>query len=409
VIFVQGVPRSGTTVLVALLAAHPQIQGVEAESHLFDFGVDRLFDNFEGRHPNLHGLSSFFDQRGQLVDLARDLCDGVLLSMRSHVGLGQEPALIVEKTPTSLTEQGRDLQRKRECFPDAWYLHIVRDGEAVTRSLMRAPWLPDRSRATCSRMWRETIEATRNSLGDHPRYREVSHEQLKVDPVRVIGELYGWLNLDSREEALEAVEVLSREQFSELGAVPVGQARGGGGGGRPFAALRSRTPTPVRDRVGKIRRRLGPRARSLSAVERELSHDFVRALRERNEGTLKAITTSNLSMIYRSADGDVVTEGPDAHRALFDLARSLFGRGHMGEWWASTGVGVGESWTSAPGQPHSLIFLSAHGGDASRVDLALCLSVKDGSIVRVVVLSAGPLEGRPLHALPASTLAEGIS
>jgi len=98
VIFVQGAPRSGTTALVALLAAHPQIGGVQSESYLFDFGVDRLSDNFEGRHPSLHGLRSYVERREQLVDLARDLCAGVLMSMRSHVGVGEEPALVVEKT-----------------------------------------------------------------------------------------------------------------------------------------------------------------------------------------------------------------------------------------------------------------------------------------------------------------------
>jgi len=36
--------------------------------------------------------------------------------MCSRIGLGREPALIVEKTPTSLTEGGLDLERKRECF-----------------------------------------------------------------------------------------------------------------------------------------------------------------------------------------------------------------------------------------------------------------------------------------------------
>ena len=34
VIFVEGAPRSGTTWLVTLLATHPEIAGVEAESHL---------------------------------------------------------------------------------------------------------------------------------------------------------------------------------------------------------------------------------------------------------------------------------------------------------------------------------------------------------------------------------------
>ena len=51
VIFVEGAPRSGTTWLVTLLATHPDIAGVQAESHLFDFGVDRVFDNIEGRDP----------------------------------------------------------------------------------------------------------------------------------------------------------------------------------------------------------------------------------------------------------------------------------------------------------------------------------------------------------------------
>src|SRR3712207_3808898 len=87
VIFVEGAPRSGTTWLVTLLATHPEIAGVQAESHLFDFATDRLFDNLEHRHPTLHGLRSYLD-RDQLVDLVRDLCDGVFMAMRDHVAGG---------------------------------------------------------------------------------------------------------------------------------------------------------------------------------------------------------------------------------------------------------------------------------------------------------------------------------
>src|SRR3954452_13428825 len=103
VIFVEGAPRSGTTWLVTLLATHPEIAGVEAESHLFDFGVDRLFDNLEQRHPKLRGLTSYLD-REELVDLVRDLCDGVLLAMRAHVSVGPEPPFVVEKTPIAAGE-----------------------------------------------------------------------------------------------------------------------------------------------------------------------------------------------------------------------------------------------------------------------------------------------------------------
>src|SRR3954451_19450644 len=98
VIFVEGAPRSGTTWLVTLLATHPEIAGVGAESHLFDFGVDRLFDNFEHRDEYRHGLTRYLD-RDELVDLVRDVCDGVLLAMRSHVSAGASPEFVVEKTP----------------------------------------------------------------------------------------------------------------------------------------------------------------------------------------------------------------------------------------------------------------------------------------------------------------------
>ncbi len=48
VIFIEGAPRSGTTWLLSLLATHPDIAG-SRESHVFNYGVDRLFDNFEVR------------------------------------------------------------------------------------------------------------------------------------------------------------------------------------------------------------------------------------------------------------------------------------------------------------------------------------------------------------------------
>src|SRR5947209_8155300 len=171
VIFVEGAPRSGTTWLVTLLAMHPQIAGVDAESHLFDFGVDRLFDNIENRDPLLTGLRSYIDPE-VLVDLVRDLCDGVLGGMRERVSGDATPGFVVEKTPAGARRDGLDLERKRDCYPDAWYLHIVRDREAVIRSLMRAPFMEDRSREGCAAHRDRVVENIRRCFGDLPRYRE---------------------------------------------------------------------------------------------------------------------------------------------------------------------------------------------------------------------------------------------
>ena len=42
--------------------------------------------------------------------------------------------------------------------------------------------------------------------------------------------------------------------------------------------------------------------------------------------------------------------------------------------------------------------MSALGGDAKRVDLALCLAVEEGLVGRVIAIAAGPLSERPIVA-----------
>lgn len=404
VIFVQGAPRSGTTWLVTLLATHSQIAGVEAESHLFESGIDRLFDNFDGRDPHLRGLNSFLEHREQLVDLVRDLSDGVLTAMRDHVSRGPRPDFVVEKTPTSFAAGAPELRRKRECYPDAWFLHIVRDGEAVTRSLMRAPWMPDRSESACRQLWEDCVASTRSALGDHPRYREVSYEDLRADPAAALGELFEWLGVDAGPAALDTVRALSRERYSDLGAVPAQPGR---------RSLRSTARTLAgQARDGGLVRRVVRRGRGSTpapAADAQLAFTFARALREQDAQALGGVTAERVTLAYRSADGDVSATGDAARAALLSIARQLFDRRQVNELWTAAEGGECEWWSRTPGVPFQTIFLSALSGDASRVDLAFGLFPQDGRISEVVVISAGPLAGRPPQVLesPAAVDAAG--
>jgi sulfotransferase family protein len=383
VIFVEGAPRSGTTWLVTLLATHPEIAGVEAESHLFDFGLDRLFDNLEGRDPVFRGLQRYVD-RDEFLDLARDFCDGVLMAMRSHVSNGSTPPFVVEKTPIAGRDDAFDLERKREVYPDAWYVHIVRDREAVIRSLMRAPWMPDRSYAACAAHWDRTVGRARETLGDLPHYREVSYEELRADPGDACRELFEWLGVASDDDVLETVRVLSREQFSELGAVP--PAAGGGRAGRV-------RPLLSRARA-RLERRSAPEQNHTTASA--LAFYFVQAMHERDAETLRSITAPSLEFVYRSADGDLTLREEEARAALVMVAEDTFARRYVGEWWAAPAGGPGEWWTSAPGKAVATIFFSALAGDATRVDFAIALQEADGLVKRAVMISAGPLAGRPV-------------
>jgi hypothetical protein len=397
VIFVEGAPRSGTTWLVTLLATHPEIAGVEAESHLFDFGVDRLFDNFERRHPHIHGLEAFVD-RDEMVDLVRDLCDGVLLGMRSHVSAGAIPPFVVEKTPIQDGIDGLDLARKRECYPDAWHIHIVREREAVARSLMRAPWMPDRSYAACAGLWDRTVGQARAVLGDLPRYREVSYEELRADPAEGCRALFEWLGVDAGDEVLETVRGLSRERFSEHNALPAAPQRSVNA---LVSAARGRLVSGARAvRERRVNRSAGY-GRTAADPGSAAAFYFVRAMRERDAEALRSITAPALELAYRRPDGDLSLAGDDARAALVKIAEELFARHYVGWTWASAG-GPGEWWSSTPGEPFWAIFLSALGGDATRVDVAIGLVLEGELVRRAVIISAGSLEGRPVNPLPGS-------
>ena len=379
VIFVEGAPRSGTTWLVTLLATHADIAGVEAESHLFDFGVDRLFDNLEKRNPPLHGLVAYLD-REQLVDLVRDLCDGIFLAMREHVSAGTEPRFVVEKTPIAEYSHGLDLERKRDCYPDAYYLHIVREREAVINSLMRAPFMQDRSYERCADVYDRDIEAARSKLGDLDRYLEISFEDLRADPAAGMKPVFEWLGVDSGEAALERVRVVSRDPVSDMGAA----APAGGGGG-----LRR----DVKERLKRLRPE--PR-RKEPTPEEALAFYFVRALRTADEGAIRELLSPKVEVVHRNPGGDHVLRGEDGIAHLVDIARRTFARRYISEWWASPGTGPGEWWSSAPGKPFGSVFYSALGGDATRVDMAIGLLMDDGLVSRAVVVATGPLEGRPV-------------
>ena len=385
VIFVEGAPRSGTTWLVTLLATHPEIAGVEAESHLFDFGTDRLFDNLEQRHTQLRGLQAYLN-RDELVDLVRDLCDGVLMAMRKHVSAGAEPPFVVEKTPVAARRDGLDIVRKADCYPDAWYVHIVRDRDAVVKSLMRAPFMADRSFDACAGLWDRVVGDLRTTLGGLRHYREISYESLRSDPAHVCEELFAWLGVSSDDDVLETVRRLSREPFSDLGRAPAAR-----GGRRARLAAAS---AGVQSRLGAAVDRLAERAPTAPADH--LAFEFARAFRLRDAEAFRSLTAPSFELIYRSSGGDEVLRGDSGVAELVRIANETWTRRYVSEWWASSGTGPGDWWTSAPGKPLCTLFLSALGGDATRIDLAIALVVEDDRIKRAVVISAGPLAGRPV-------------
>src|SRR2546423_10775633 len=305
VIFVEGAPRSGTTWLVTLLAMHPQIAGVDAESHLFDSGVDRLFDNRENRDPLLHGLRQYVT-REELLDLTRGLCDGVFMAMRAKVAPTTTPEFVVEKTPVGARKDGLDVELKRDVYPDAWYIHLVRDRESVARSLMRSPFMGDRSHANCAGLWDRVVGDLRRHLGELERYREVSYEELRADPAAGCGALFEWLGLPAGKDVRAVVRALSQERFSEVGAVPP----------EPDGA-----PARVRRALARVRANAARRRGRVEAPDAQTPQEsavlflFIQALHDGDPETLRSLSHPKLEFVHRRPDGAVWGEGDAARDA----------------------------------------------------------------------------------------------
>jgi hypothetical protein len=243
--------------------------------------------------------------------------------------------------------------------------------------------MPDRSYHACTGRWDRAVQHIRENLGDLSRYRELSYEELRADPAEECSALFEWLGVETGDEVLETVRVVSREQYSDHG-VAAPQAR----------SIPGRLIFRVRAALHRQRNRVGARSANQEPGS-ELAFRFVRALRERDAETLRSLTAPSLEFVYRSGDGDLSLRGEDGRAALVKIAEDAFRRGYVGEWWASAG-GPGEWWTAAPRKPLWTIFFSALGGDATRVDIAMGLVLEDDLVRRVVVISAGPLAGRPI-------------
>ncbi|WP_262922327.1 sulfotransferase family protein [Salinibacter ruber] len=89
-----------------------------------------------------------------------------------------------------------------ESYPDAQFLHIVRDGRDVASSIRRAGW--EKSLRSAAQTWRTRAgggHEAGSSLSEK-RYREVQYESLVTSPEKTLRSLCKWLDLSYSSEML---------------------------------------------------------------------------------------------------------------------------------------------------------------------------------------------------------------
>ena len=210
-IFNVGARRSGTFWLQRIVAAHPDVSAVPSETHLFSDGIAPLFSRLQHSIRSSTKVAQVFVDRERALDAARDLCDVVFAGF-----LEPGSTRLAERTPVHVFH----LELMAGIYPDARFVHIIRDGRDAARSIAAQEWGPDDLEVAAAE-WRDAVLAARRAALAPDVYHELRYEELLRDPAPVVAELYRWLGLGATDEAI--AEALGEAGIgANLGGAPSG-------------------------------------------------------------------------------------------------------------------------------------------------------------------------------------------
>ncbi|KAH8877478.1 Protein-tyrosine sulfotransferase A [Schistosoma japonicum] len=208
IIFIGGYPRSGTTLMRVLLDVHPMIRcGPETRV------IPKLL-NLRGQWGT--GKES---ERLKAAGLYPDVIDSAVRSfiLSLIINAGETSPVLCNKDPLSFIH----LEYMAKIFPDAKFIHMVRDGRAVINSLVKrnvtirgAPKeIDDRFLAWEIRV-SQFIEAC-NAIGS-TRCMTIKYESLVLQPTEVLQTLFKFLDLPWDPVVLHHEKAMNRNALSKF-------------------------------------------------------------------------------------------------------------------------------------------------------------------------------------------------
>lgn len=201
IIFIGGVPRSGTTLMRAMLDAHPDIRcGEETRVIPRLLGMRSQWSKSAKESKRLMeaGLTD------QVIDSA--LSAFILEIVARH---GDAAPKLCNKDPFTL----KSAFYLSKLFPNSKFLLMVRDGRAVVHSIIKRhvtiSGFDLHDHGQCLSRWNDAVETmmTQCSKVGAARCLVVHYEQLVLHPEKIMREVLGFLNVDW------TTDVLHHERF----------------------------------------------------------------------------------------------------------------------------------------------------------------------------------------------------
>jgi len=202
-VFIGGAGRSGTTLLRVMLDSHPYIScGPEMK-------VLPLICKFQTELKS--GFAEFLNSyqvSDEKIDLLfRDLINGLFSSHLQANGKRRW----AEKTPHNLLY----IRQLSRIFPEARFVHVLRDGRDVAASLVEMQWFDIKSKQkiwytenirNAAIYWKEIVSGIRKAAVDAGvwgRYAELRYEDMIVDPKENLEELMNFLGEEWDDRLLD--------------------------------------------------------------------------------------------------------------------------------------------------------------------------------------------------------------
>jgi hypothetical protein len=229
-VFIVGCPRSGTTLLQRMVNAHPQV-AMTPETHW----ITRFFEKRKGLTPEgmvtRKLISRLFEQTGfahlhigreellAMIPVGRPLpFSSFVTSVFDSYGRAQGKALVGDKTPGYV----RSMNTLHALWPEARFVHLIRDGRDVYLSMRHRPMQQPKAGAfdnwaeepvlTAALWWELNLRAGRTtgtSLGSG-LYSEIRYESLVAHPREECEQLCAFLGLPFDEAMLRFHEDRAR-------------------------------------------------------------------------------------------------------------------------------------------------------------------------------------------------------
>ena len=195
VIFLLATPESGAEQVLAALDCLGGVAAAPVPTHVFSQGVESLLDTWISRTKEALGDKA--DDARFFADV-RQLADAPLAARLAATGAER----VVEYSHDHI----RLIGPMMVLYPDAQFVHVVRDGRQVVANLASPllGWAPFEA----ARRWCDDQRAA-IALWEQPNLHVVRIEDLRADPGEVLAELAGRIGLEpSSEDLASAADVL---------------------------------------------------------------------------------------------------------------------------------------------------------------------------------------------------------